>query len=326
MHPSIHPAPPLQREDFPPLSIPFGTDPRFCCLAKGRWNNPTQKHQAEQPQLSQPVLIAEVLQPSDHLCGPPLDLLQQLHVFPVLRAPELDAVLQSYASALCMPSPPGTTLCQFLYGAYRANRVKTKADLQRGKNLLIKFTNSNWHPSQQADIFYLQVLQLQVMGSLQRPYQQRSCWRQQLFTGISLQQKTQVPLSRYWLVTLLHSYKNSRKFCNYLMGRCREPGSSQRCTRGRQEATDKFKYEKVRLDLRKKNFHLRVAEYWSRLPKAIVDSPSLEVLKTQLENPLATSSNWPCFEQETGTTWPPKYNTEGSWKEEITPQIKCKHS
>ncbi|KAK4831239.1 LOW QUALITY PROTEIN: hypothetical protein QYF61_016471 [Mycteria americana] len=50
--------------------------------------------QAEQPQLAQPVLVAEVLQPSDHFCGPPLDPLQQLHVLLVLRAPELDTVLQ----------------------------------------------------------------------------------------------------------------------------------------------------------------------------------------------------------------------------------------
>jgi len=35
-----------------------------------------------------------VLQPSDGFCGPSLDLLQQLRVFPVLRAPELDAGLQ----------------------------------------------------------------------------------------------------------------------------------------------------------------------------------------------------------------------------------------
>ncbi|KAK4827094.1 hypothetical protein QYF61_014196 [Mycteria americana] len=48
----------------------------------------------EQPQLSQPVLIGEVFHSSDHFCGPPPDPLQQLHVFPVLRAPELDAVLQ----------------------------------------------------------------------------------------------------------------------------------------------------------------------------------------------------------------------------------------
>ncbi|KAK4825745.1 LOW QUALITY PROTEIN: hypothetical protein QYF61_002184 [Mycteria americana] len=50
--------------------------------------------QAEQPQLSQPVLVGEVLQPSGHFCGPPLDPLQQLHVLLVLRTPELDAVLQ----------------------------------------------------------------------------------------------------------------------------------------------------------------------------------------------------------------------------------------
>jgi len=35
-----------------------------------------------------------VLQPSDLLCGPPLDPLQQFHVFLVLRAPELDTGLQ----------------------------------------------------------------------------------------------------------------------------------------------------------------------------------------------------------------------------------------
>ncbi|KAK4806889.1 hypothetical protein QYF61_012610 [Mycteria americana] len=50
--------------------------------------------QAEQPQLSQPFFIGEVFQPSDHFCGLPLDPLQQVHVFLVLRAPELDAVLQ----------------------------------------------------------------------------------------------------------------------------------------------------------------------------------------------------------------------------------------
>ena len=50
--------------------------------------------QAEQPQLSPPVLIGELIQPSDHFHGPPLDVLQQLHVFLMLRAPELDAGLQ----------------------------------------------------------------------------------------------------------------------------------------------------------------------------------------------------------------------------------------
>ncbi|KAK4827482.1 hypothetical protein QYF61_018782, partial [Mycteria americana] len=47
--------------------------------------------QAEQTQLSQPFLLREVFHPSDHFCGPPLDLLQQVPVFTVLRAPELDS-------------------------------------------------------------------------------------------------------------------------------------------------------------------------------------------------------------------------------------------
>ncbi|KAK4832092.1 hypothetical protein QYF61_020707 [Mycteria americana] len=50
--------------------------------------------QAEQPQLSQPVFIGEVLQPSDPLHGPPLDSFQQVHVLLMLGAPELNAVLR----------------------------------------------------------------------------------------------------------------------------------------------------------------------------------------------------------------------------------------
>ena len=50
--------------------------------------------QAEQSQVSQPFLTAEVFQPSDHLCGTPLGPLQQVHVFLVLRPPELDTALQ----------------------------------------------------------------------------------------------------------------------------------------------------------------------------------------------------------------------------------------
>ena len=50
--------------------------------------------QAEQAQLSQPFLVGEVLQPLDHFGGPPLAPLQQVHVFPVLRSPDLDTGLQ----------------------------------------------------------------------------------------------------------------------------------------------------------------------------------------------------------------------------------------
>ena len=50
--------------------------------------------QDEQPQLSQPFVIGEVLHPSHRFCGPPLVPLQHIHVLLVLRPPELDAGLQ----------------------------------------------------------------------------------------------------------------------------------------------------------------------------------------------------------------------------------------
>ncbi|KAK4831208.1 hypothetical protein QYF61_016045 [Mycteria americana] len=40
------------------------------------------------------IKAGKVFHPPDHFCGPPPDLLQQVHVFPVLRVPELDSVLQ----------------------------------------------------------------------------------------------------------------------------------------------------------------------------------------------------------------------------------------
>jgi len=50
--------------------------------------------QAEEAQLPQPVFIGEVHQPSDHLYSSPLNPLQKLHIFLVLGALGLDAVLQ----------------------------------------------------------------------------------------------------------------------------------------------------------------------------------------------------------------------------------------
>ena len=39
--------------------------------------------QAKQAQFLQPFFIGEVLQTPDHLSGPPLDPLQELHILPV---------------------------------------------------------------------------------------------------------------------------------------------------------------------------------------------------------------------------------------------------
>ena len=50
--------------------------------------------QGKQSQLPQPFFMGEVLHPSDHLSGPSLDLLQQLHILLVLGALGLGTVLQ----------------------------------------------------------------------------------------------------------------------------------------------------------------------------------------------------------------------------------------
>ena len=55
---------------------------------------PQSLPQGDQAQLPQHVSRGEVLQPSDHLRGSPLNPLHQLHIFLVLWAAGLDAVLQ----------------------------------------------------------------------------------------------------------------------------------------------------------------------------------------------------------------------------------------
>ena len=49
------------------------------------------------------------------------------------------------------------------------------------------------------------------------------------------------------------------------------------------------------LNMRKNFFPLRVMEPWNRLPKEVVDSPSLEIFKTQLDGSCAACCRWPCF-------------------------------
>jgi len=83
---------------------------------------------------------------------------------------------------------------------------------------------------------------------------------------------------------LINAYK-------YLQGGCREDGTrlfsvvpSNR-TRGNGH---KLKQRKFQLNMRKNFFPLRMTEPWNRLPREVVESPSLEIFKTHLDKVLCS--------------------------------------
>jgi len=50
----------------------------------------------------------------------------------------------------------------------------------------------------------------------------------------------------------------------------------------------KLKHRKFPLNMRKNFFPLRMTEHWNRLPREVVESPSLEIFKTHLEKVLCS--------------------------------------
>ena len=48
----------------------------------------------------------------------------------------------------------------------------------------------------------------------------------------------------------------------------------------------KLKHGKFRLNMRKNVFPVRVTEHWKRLPREVVESPSLEIFKSHLDRVL----------------------------------------
>ncbi|KAK4825547.1 hypothetical protein QYF61_000124 [Mycteria americana] len=76
----------------------------------------------------------------------------------------------------------------------------------------------------------------------------------------------------------------------YIKGACKKDGERHftRVCSDRTRSNDfKLKEGRFRLDIRKKFFTMRVVRHWNRLPREVVDAPSLEVLNVRLDRALS---------------------------------------
>jgi len=76
----------------------------------------------------------------------------------------------------------------------------------------------------------------------------------------------------------------------YLKGACKKAGGGLFTTTCRDKTSGnsfKLKEGRFRLDIRKKFFTMRVMRHWNRLPREVVDAPSLELFRARLHGALS---------------------------------------
>ncbi|GAB0183437.1 hypothetical protein GRJ2_000809000 [Grus japonensis] len=81
----------------------------------------------------------------------------------------------------------------------------------------------------------------------------------------------------------------------YLKGAYKKDGDrlfSRACCDRTRDNGFKLKEGRFRLDIRKKFFMMRVVKHWNRLPKEVVDVPSLETFKVGLDGALSNPCIW----------------------------------
>ena len=64
------------------------------------------------------------------------------------------------------------------------------------------------------------------------------------------------------------------------------------CSKRTRRNDIKLEEGRFRLDIRKKFFPVRVVRHWNRLPKEVVDAPSLEAFKARLDAALGSLVWW----------------------------------
>jgi len=77
----------------------------------------------------------------------------------------------------------------------------------------------------------------------------------------------------------------------YIKGACKKAGEGHFTSTCRDRTRSngfKLKEGRCRSDIRKKFFTMRVVRYWNRLPREVVDAPSLALFKARLDGALRT--------------------------------------